>query len=155
MNRFTAIAGVVLLLASLNAAAVEETAVDKATVAVYRSPTCRCCGRWIQHLKENHFAIKDIVTHDLQAIKQQRAVPEHLASCHTAVVDGYVIEGHVPASDIEKLLRTRPNVVGIAAPGMPLGSPGMEVGGRQDDYVVVSFDSEGHYEVFTEHQVGK
>ena len=153
MNRLKLILSTVLLAGSLSIQA-EETVVDK-EMTVYRSPTCGCCGKWIEHAKQNHFKINDIVSDDMAAIKQKFGVPEKMASCHTAIVDGYVIEGHVPAADIEKLLQTKPKVVGIAAPGMPMGSPGMEMGGRQADYDVMSFDSAGNYQVFSEHKADK
>lgn len=139
------------LLAGSMSVQAEEAVADK-EMTVYRSPTCGCCGKWIEHVKQNHFVVKDIVSDDMQAIKKKLGVPEQLASCHTAVVDGYVIEGHVPATDIEKLLQTKPKVTGISAPGMPMGSPGMEMGGRQDDYDVVSFDKTGNVQVFAEHK---
>jgi len=117
-------------------------------IVVYRSPTCECCGKWLEHLKKNNFNVKDIVTDDVQAIKNKYGVSEAMASCHTAIVDGYVIEGHVPANDIIKLLKTKPKIVGIAVPGMPSGTPGMEMGDRKDAYNVMSFDKENHYEIF-------
>ena len=117
-------------------------------IVVYRSPTCECCGKWLEHLKKNNFKVKDIVTDDVQAIKNKYGVSEAMASCHTAIVDGYVIEGHVPANDIMKLLKTKPKIVGIAVPGMPSGTPGMEMGDRKDAYNVMSFDKENHYEIF-------
>jgi hypothetical protein len=117
-------------------------------IVVYRSPTCECCGRWLGHLKKNNFNVKEIVTDDVQAIKDKYGVSEAMASCHTAIVDGYVIEGHVPANDIMKLLKTKPKIVGIAVPGMPSGTPGMEMGDRKDAYSVMSFDKENHYEIF-------
>lgn len=120
-------------------------------MTVYRSPTCGCCGKWLEHVRQNNFTIKDVISDDMQAIKEKYGVPEKLASCHTAIVDGYVIEGHVPAGDIEKLLQTKPKVVGIAAPGMPMGSPGMEMGGQKQEYRVMSFDKDGKVEVFAEH----
>ena len=140
-----------VFLASSMSVQAEEAVADK-EMTVYRSPTCGCCGKWIDHVKQNHFVVKDIVSDDMQAIKKKLGVPEQLASCHTAVVDGYVIEGHVPAADIEKLLQTKPKVTGISAPGMPMGSPGMEMGSRQDDYAVVSFDDAGNVQVFAEHK---
>jgi len=109
-------------------------------IEVYRSPTCGCCGKWIQHLKENNFVVKDNVTNDVQVIKDKYGVPGNMASCHTALVDGYVVEGHVPADDILTLLEKKPNVIGISVPGMPVGTPGMNMGGRKDPYQVVSFD---------------
>ena len=123
-------------------------------IVVYRSPTCECCGKWLEHLKKNNFTVKDIVTDDVQAIKDKYGVSETMASCHTAIVDGYVIEGHVPAEDIMNLLKTKPKIVGIAVPGMPSGTPGMEMGGRKDAYDVMSFDKENHYEIF-HHYEGK
>ena len=143
-----------LLLASSIAGHAEEAVSDK-EITVYRSPTCSCCGKWIEHVKQNHFVVKDIISDDMQAIKQKYGVPGELASCHTAVVDGYVVEGHVPAVDIQKLLETKPEVVGISAPGMPMGSPGMEMGDRADDFAVVSFDKAGNVKVFAEHKGGK
>ena len=121
-------------------------------IVVYRSPTCECCGKWLEHLKKNNFNVKDIVTEDVQAIKNKYGVPKALTSCHTAIVDGYVIEGHVPANDIMKLLKTKPKIVGIAVPGMPSGTPGMEMGDRKDSYKVMSFDKENHYEIFNSYE---
>lgn len=152
MKRVKILLSAILLATSISGQA--EQAVDK-EITVYRSPTCGCCGKWIDHVKQNHFVVKDIVSDNMQAIKQKYGVPDNLASCHTAIVDGYVIEGHVPATDIQKLLETKPEVVGISAPGMPMGSPGMEMGGRADDFDVVSFDKAGHVEVFAEHKGGK
>lgn len=141
------------LLAIFTPAHAEQTTPTEMTV--YRSPTCGCCGNWEQHVKDNKFSITDNISDDMQAIKQKYGVPEQLSSCHTAIVGGYVIEGHVPAKDIEKLLREKPDVVGITAPGMPMGSPGMEMGPRKDDYQVLSFDKNGNVKVFAEHGPGK
>lgn len=153
MKRIKSLLSAILLAASM-AGQAEEAVADK-EITVYRSPTCGCCGKWIDHVKQNHFVIKDIVSDDMQAIKQKYGVPEKLASCHTAIVDGYVIEGHVPAADIQKLLQTKPKIVGISAPGMPMGSPGMEMGGHADNYDVVSFDNAGNVQVFSEHKAGQ
>ncbi|WP_305909225.1 DUF411 domain-containing protein [Methylomarinum roseum] len=120
-------------------------------IVVYRSPTCGCCGKWVQHLRDQRFKIKDVVSDDMQAIKDKYGVPREMASCHTAVIDGYVIEGHVPARDIKRLLEMKPDVVGISVPGMPVGTPGMEMGGRKDPYQVISFDKEGRYRVFDDY----
>lgn len=116
-------------------------------VEVYRSPTCGCCGEWIQHLKENDFVVKDYVTNDVQLIKDKYGVTANMASCHTAIVNGYVVEGHVPADDIKKMINDKPNIIGISVPGMPVGTPGMDMGGRKDPYQVVSFDKEKNYQV--------
>lgn len=121
-------------------------------IEVYRSPTCGCCGKWLEHLKQNNFNVKDIVTNDVQAIKDKYGVSKEMASCHTAIVDGYVVEGHVPANDIKTLLKTKPKVVGIAVPGMPAGTPGMEMGGKKDAYDVMNFDRENHYQIFNSYK---
>jgi len=144
----------VIALLVFNAGIKAETlSADKPIdIVVYRSPTCECCGKWLEHMKKNNFNIKDIVTDDVQAIKKKYGVPEAMASCHTAIVDGYVIEGHVPANDIMKLLKTKPKIVGIAVPGMPSGTPGMEMGDRKDSYNVMSFDKENHYEIFNSYE---
>jgi len=128
------------------------TAATADEMTVYRSPTCGCCGKWLEHVKQNGFSVKDIVTNDVQAIKNSHGVGAELASCHTAIIDGYVVEGHVPASDINKLLQTKPDIAGIAAPGMPVGSPGMEMGGKADDYDVIGFDRDGKARVFSSHR---
>ena len=140
----------VMVLFVFNTAIKAETlsAGKPVDIVVYRSPTCECCGKWLEHLKKNNFTVKDIVTDDVQAIKDKYGVSDTMASCHTAIVDGYVIEGHVPAEDIMNLLKTKPKIVGIAVPGMPSGTPGMEMGGRKDAYDVMSFDKENHYEIF-------
>ena len=134
------------MLSNIPAQAEEPTA-----ITVYRSPTCSCCGKWMEHLKQNNFTIKDIPTEDMNAIKHKYGVSDEMASCHTTVVNGYVVEGHVPADDIKALLKAKPNVVGIAVPQMPNGTPGMEMGGKQDPYNVMSFDSDKHYQVFKSH----
>jgi hypothetical protein len=118
-------------------------------IEVYRSPSCGCCSKWIAHLKENQFIVKDHVTDDMQEIKNKVGVPGAMSSCHTALVNGYVIEGHVPAADIKKLLKLKPAVIGISVPGMPVGTPGMEMGDKKDAYKVVSFDKKQNYQVFS------
>jgi len=123
-------------------------------ITVYRSPTCGCCGKWIDHMKRNNFNVKDNIVDDMESIKAKYGVPKELASCHTAIVDGYVVEGHVPAADVMKLLKTKPKVTGLAVPGMVTGSPGMEMGGRVDPYDVMSFDKEKHFQIFN-HYEGK
>jgi hypothetical protein len=117
-----------------------QTALPMVTVS--KDPNCGCCEGWVDHLRQAGFAV---TTHDmpeLSALKNRLGVPEKLASCHTAQVDGYVIEGHVPADAIKRLLRERPAATGLAVPGMPVGSPGME-GGTPDLYDVVMFGKEG------------
>lgn len=126
--------------------------IEPIVIEVYRSPSCGCCSKWLAHLKENQFDVVDHVTNDVQAIKDKYGVPENMASCHTALVNGYVVEGHVPAADIKKLLKLKPAVIGISVPGMPVGTPGMEMGGRKDPYKVISFDKEKKYQVFSSYE---
>ena len=121
-------------------------------IVVYRSPTCGCCSKWLDHLKKHQFNVEDIVTDDVASIKKKHGVPDNLASCHTAIVDGYVIEGHVPAADIKSLLKMKPKVIGLSVPGMPAGTPGMEMGGRKDPFQVVSFDKEGNTQIFNNYE---
>jgi hypothetical protein len=120
-------------------------------MTVYHSPTCNCCNKWLDHVKQHGFQVTDVLSEDMNAVKKRLGVPGNLASCHTAVVGGYVVEGHVPAGDIKKLLGEKPPIAGIAAPGMPVGSPGMEMDGRQDSFSVKSFDKEGKTATFSEH----
>lgn len=120
-------------------------------ITVYRSASCGCCGKWIEHLQQNRFKVKTVISDDMPMIKEKYAVPEKLASCHTAIVDGYIVEGHVPADDIKNLVNKKPKILGIAAPGMPMGSPGMEMEGQKQDYDVLSYDKAGHFEVFSRH----
>ncbi len=110
------------------------------SVTVYRSPDCSCCGGWIDHLKAQGFKISDFPTSEIDAIKEKYKVPDNLTSCHTAIVNGYVIEGHVPADDIKRLLQEKPNVIGLSVPQMPVGTPGMETGNQKDPFTVFSFD---------------
>lgn len=125
--------------------AIEEPIV----IEVYRSASCGCCGRWITHLENNQFEVKDFIRHDMQAKKDQAGVPENMRSCHTAFVNGYVIEGHVPSADIRKLLMLKPKIIGIAVPKMPSGTPGMEMG-KKEAYQVIAFDKD-NTQVFTSH----
>jgi hypothetical protein len=105
---------------------------------VWKDPSCGCCGGWVEHLRGNGFVATVIETSDVQSIKAQRSVPAELASCHTAEIAGYTIEGHVPAEAILRLLAEKPSGRGLAVPGMPIGSPGME-GGRPEAYDVMLF----------------
>ena len=122
-----------------------------AEITVWHSPTCGCCTKWIHHLEQAGFPVRSHAQHDVAMIKHRLGLPNDLASCHTGMVDGYVIEGHVPAEDIKRLLKERPFVRGLSVPGMPIGSPGMEMGDRVDPYEVLSFDEDGKTEVFSRH----
>ena len=117
------------------------------TIVVYKSPTCGCCAKWVDHLKENGFHVEARDMMDVAPIKADLGVPGHLESCHTGVVNGYAVEGHVPADVIVRLLRERPKVAGIAVPGMPMGSPGME-GPRSEPYDIVAFEADGDTRVY-------
>lgn len=108
------------------------------TITVWKDPSCGCCGGWVEHLRGNGFAATVIETSEVQSIKAQRSVPAELASCHTAEIAGYTIEGHVPAQAILRLLAEKPSGRGLAVPGMPIGSPGME-GGTPEAYDVMLF----------------
>ena len=116
-------------------------------VQVYKTPTCSCCGQWVQHLRNNGFQVSVQDVADTAAYRRKYGVPEALMSCHTAVVEGYGIEGHVPASEIQRLLRERPKAKGLAVAGMPVGSPGME-STRSEPYSVMIFDGEGRSSVY-------
>lgn len=125
-------------------------AADLPVVEVYKTPTCGCCVKWIEHLEQAGFRVESKTMDDVSPVKAARGVPPALASCHTATVAGYVVEGHVPADIIGRLLADKPDIVGVAVPGMPVGSPGMEMGDRKDPYQVVSFDHDGELEVYAE-----
>ena len=112
---------------AFSALAPAAVAQQKTLVEVWHSPTCGCCGNWIKHLQANGFATQVHKVADTSAMRRSLGIPEHLGSCHTAKVGGYAIEGHVPAADIRRLLAERPKARGLTAPGMPAGSPGMDV----------------------------
>lgn len=126
-------------------------AVFSPSVTVYKDPNCGCCKDWVEHLREHAFKVTVKDTSDVASIKRSGRVPSQLTSCHTAFVNGYVIEGHVPAADIKRLLKEKPKVAGIAVAGMPIGSPGMEIGNRKDKYDVVAFTRDGSTSVFAKH----
>lgn len=139
---FTAVSILMFLFAGMALA-------DATDVVVYKSPTCGCCKKWVGHMRENGFTVKTRDMADVTPYKVRYGVTPELASCHTAVVDGYVIEGHVPAADVKRLLRERPKIAGLSAPGMPAGSPGMDT--AHDPYDVLSFDKEGNVAVYAKH----
>lgn len=114
---------------------------------VARSATCGCCTAWIEHVRRAGFVVRETVREDLDVVKAQLGVPSDLRSCHTATLDGFVIEGHVPAADIRRMLQERPAAIGLAVAGMPGGSPGMEVAGQAEAYEVALFGAAGR-EVF-------
>lgn len=121
-------------------------------VVVHKSPTCGCCGLWVEHMREAGFPVEVRDTHALHGVKEQLGIPTGKASCHTAEIDGYVVEGHVPADDVKRLLAERPDARGLVLPGMPLGSPGMEApDGRVQPYTVELLARDGSTSPFATH----
>jgi hypothetical protein len=143
---------VLALFGILAAAGVPSRAQKGPAVQVFKDPTCGCCALWVEHLRKAGFAATVSDVDDMNAIKTTHGVPQRARSCHTALVDGYVVEGHVPAADVQRLLKQRPAVAGLAVPGMPIGSPGMEVAGiKPQAYDVLAFDKAGRITVFGSH----
>jgi hypothetical protein len=133
---------ILLLCFGSPAAAMASTAGEE--VVVFRSAYCECCEAWESHIAEAGFVVQDHVADDMDGIKEAMGVPADSASCHTARVSGYVVEGHVPAASIQRMLKERPEIKGLAAPGMPMGSPGMEVDGMvADPFSVFSIANNG------------
>ncbi|HUF76914.1 MAG TPA: DUF411 domain-containing protein [Longimicrobiales bacterium] len=162
MTRFSIFAALTLAAACGNADAAPEatggtlaaTATEQGlpTVLVYKTATCGCCAGWVEHMRQAGFTVdaRDLPNNtELMRVKVDAGVPGAMTTCHTALVDGYVVEGHVPPDQIKRLLAERPEVAGIAVPGMPIGSPGMEGPGAQP-YQVFSFDRQGGSAVFAE-----
>jgi hypothetical protein len=127
-------------------------AVEIQEITVYRSPSCGCCSGWIKHLQEHQFKVIDIKSNNMNELKQKYGIPEKLASCHTAIIDGYVIEGHVPADDIKQLVSQKLDIIGLTVPEMPVGTPGMEMGQRKDPFSVLTFDKNGNTTVFKKYE---
>jgi hypothetical protein len=134
------------LVVALTAGGVE--AQKPVPVQVFKDASCGCCALWVEHLRRQGFAPTTENVADMQAVKEVYKVPARTRSCHTAVVGGYVIEGHVPAAEIQRLLKEKPKVAGLAVPGMPIGSPGME-GANARPYDVLTFDSAGKTAVYS------
>ena len=124
------------------------------SLVAYRNPGCGCCEKWAAHLTENGFRVTMQDDPDLDKRRAEAGVPAELAGCHTAYLGDYIIEGHVPAEDIVRLMTENPRVRGIAVPGMPIGSPGMESGGRVDGFDVLAFKADGTFSVFASHGQG-
>lgn len=121
-------------------------------MTVWKSPSCGCCGDWIDHMRASGFDVKVVDTEDVDHFKDMYKVPEPLRSCHTARVGNYVVEGHVPADDVKDLLTKGLDVSGVAVPGMPMGSPGMEMGGQKDAYRVIMYDQKQQYFLLNEYK---
>jgi len=144
-TRLFIIAG--LALAGTLAAAARPTA-QGVSMTVYKTPTCGCCAKWVENMKAAGFKVQVQDMDDLTEIKQASGVPVRIRTCHTAVVGNYVVEGHVPADLVKKMLSEKPKMTGIAVPGMPVGSPGMESGNEKTPYDVVLFDKTGKTTVY-------
>jgi hypothetical protein len=123
----------------------------EAVIEVVKTPTCGCCGAWIDHVRAAGFEVRVSDVEDVTPTARRLGVPDDLRSCHTSSIAGYAIEGHVPAADIRRLLQERPKAAGIAVPGMPMGSPGMEQGGMRDAFATMLFQADGASRIFVQH----
>lgn len=133
--------GALPLLSTLSASAATP-------IHVYKTASCECCTGWVKHLLGAGFAVQVTTSEDTAAIRRKAGIPDAFGACHSATVDGYAIEGHVPAAEIRRLLVLKPQAIGLAVPSMPPGSPGMEVGDRKDPYDVFLIDRQGRNTVF-------
>jgi hypothetical protein len=152
MNRRQLLSAMTAGLAAVGVPAIAGPSLPQ--VEVFKSASCGCCGAWVDHMKAAGFTVKVTLVEDTTAARKRLGMPDAFGSCHTATVAGYVLEGHVPAAEVKRLLVAKPVAVGLAVPGMPPGSPGMEVGGRQDPYKVFLIDKSGHATVFASYPQG-
>jgi hypothetical protein len=147
----------ILVLSLVLSPSLTQAAESKFNIEVWKSPTCGCCKAWIEHLTVNSFTV---IAHDVgnNAARAKLGMPRKFGSCHTGLIDGYVIEGHVPASDIKRLLTERPDALGLSVPGMPIGSPGMDgpmYKGQRDPYEVLLVNREKQSSVFNRYHYDK
>jgi len=150
--RFPFLAGAAIYaLGTVTLVAQAKSAPTKTPITVYKTPTCGCCGKWVEHMEANGFKVTVVNMADTSAERAKQGVPARLGSCHTAVTGGYAIEGHVPAADVKRLLHDKPALAGLAAPGMPAGSPGMDVP-NSPPFDVIAFDKQGKTTVFATHR---
>ena len=145
--RFLLALPIILVLGAVQSACTQSEA-SPPEVMVYKSPTCGCCTKWVDHMKKAGFVVMTTDVDDVTTVKRKFGLPAGLGSCHTAIVDGYVVEGHVPADIVQRLLEEKPDIAGIAVPGMPIGSPGMEQGTTVDSYQILTFDEKGEKTVY-------
>ncbi len=138
-------------LAALASTQGGPAAASNPQVHVFKSPTCGCCSAWARHMRSAGFAVTTTDVPDTAPERRRLGMPERFAACHTASVEGYAIEGHVPAEQVRRLLESRPAAIGLAVLGMPLGSPGMEVDGRADPYEVLLVDRRGQATTFAKY----
>ena len=142
----------VALSVGMTGTACAQTGPTTRNLTVYKTPTCPCCDGWIDHMRDAGFNTTITVLESLQSVRSSRGMPDAFASCHTGLIDGYLVEGHVPAQDVVRLLAERPEAVGLAVPGMPLGSPGMETPqGHKDPYDTLLVLRSGGSRVFARH----
>lgn len=127
-------------------------AMEGKQMIVYKSPSCECCDKWIDIMKVNGFEVQTFITENVSYVKQKVGLTPKTASCHTAIVDGYFVEGHVNYSAVKKMLVDKPDILGITVPGMPIGSPGMEQGSIKQPYDVLSVDAKGNLKVYESHR---
>ena len=140
------------LLAGCDTADDQDRIAMRSTMIVYKSPTCGCCEKWVDHMEQVGFTIKVEDRQDLSVVKSQHNISSEIQSCHTAVIDGYFFEGHVPADDVKRLLTEKPaDAAGLLVPGMPVGSPGMEMDGRHDPYQVMLVTKQGEIRIYSQH----
>jgi hypothetical protein len=144
----------VVFVGAIAVAAQPKPVSSRIAAMVYKTPTCGCCSVWVEHLRANGFQVeaKDVSADQVRAVSKAAGLPDDGVSCHTAKIGNYVVEGHVPASDIHRMLKEKPAIAGIAAPGMPMGSPGMDQGGAKEAYDVVAFTKDGKMSVFAKHK---
>ena len=153
-KQFFFAAAVIVSAGYLSVLAAQQKPVSSRTpIVVYKTPTCGCCAMWVEHMRQNGFqpTVHDVSAEQVRAVSKAAGLKDEGASCHTAKVGNYIVEGHVPAADVQRMLKEKPGVAGIAAPGMPIGSPGMEMGDRKQPYDVIAFTKDGRSTVFAKH----
>jgi len=145
-------AAAMLIAGAIGVSAQQSAATAKPTAVVYKTASCGCCKMWVEHLKANGFTVeaKDVSADEVRAVSKAAGLKDDDTSCHTAKIGGYIVEGHVPASDIQRMLKEKPAIAGIAAPGMPQGSPGMEQGSKEP-FDVVAFTKDGKTKLYSKH----
>jgi hypothetical protein len=146
MKRRAVLTSLTAAAAALSLPVVAKQALPQ--VQVFKDPNCGCCGAWVEHMKAAGFSVNVTDIEDTSVARRKYGLPEKFAGCHTAVVGGYVVEGHVPANDVKKLLAMKPVAIGLSVLGMPVGSPGMEMGSRKDPYQVLLVAKDGRARVF-------
>lgn len=130
---------------------VQPAGTDEVSITLYKNPGCQCCSKWAEYMEANGFSVDQIETDKLVDIKQENGIPDNLGACHTALMEDYVIEGHVPVEAVNKLLEERPEAKGIAVPGMPAGSPGMDQGLFSESFEVILFDGQDNQSIYSRH----